>query len=86
MWARGFQHVLVRLSLCPSQLGVAPPLDDDAGHLRLADSPALREFLQALKEFDRAVLDEAASERLQVDRILADESTGSPSYVLLHLA
>ncbi len=86
-WARGFHRVLVRLSLCPAQLGIEATLD---GHpvdrLRLADSPAFQEYLVMCRDFDDAVLGEIASGRLPADAILAEESLGSARFNVLHLA
>jgi hypothetical protein len=85
-WARGFHRILVRLSLCPSRLGIAPPPQGSVTYLHLADSPALQGYVGALEHFDAEVLEKVMEGRLAAERVIADDSLGSPTYVLLHLA
>jgi len=85
-WARGFHRVLIRLGLCLPRLGLTPALEDKPVRLRLADSPALREYVVALKGFDASVLEWVASGDLRPDLVLATESLGNPRFNLLHLA
>jgi hypothetical protein len=85
-WARGFHRVLVRLSLCPDQLGFAPPRRGAHSTLRLADSPALAEFLASVEAFDGAVIEQIDGGELSAEGVLAAESLGSAEFNLLHLA
>jgi len=84
-WARGFHRVLVRLSLMPQQLGFTV-LGGRSGRLRIADSPAFAEYLDALARFDRAMLSEMEAGRLPIDATLSEHSVDRPLFTLIHAA
>src|SRR5262245_33709231 len=86
-WVRGFHRVLVRLSLCPDQLGSSPRHGDrSCSTLRLADSPALDEFVATFEEFDAAVVGLIEGGSLPAEKLLVGQSLGSAEFNLLHLA
>jgi hypothetical protein len=84
-WAVGFHRVLVRLSLMPQQLATRASAGR-TGRLRVADSPAFAEFVDALSGFDRAMLDGIEAGRLPVDEALAESSLDHPLLALVHAA
>src|SRR5436853_5897736 len=86
VWARGFQRVLVRLSLIPQQLGLPVSGDDPRGVLRIHESPAFGDYTHALRRFDQSVLERIASGDLAVEAALADQSLDSAEFSLIHLA
>lgn len=85
-WARGFHRVLARLSAIPRQLGLLRRASDPPGVLRIGDSPAFGEYLQAIERFDRAMLGRADAGDLPISATLADETLDSVAFNLLHLA
>ena len=85
-WARGFHRILVRLSMMPQQLGLMRGHIGEKGSLRIKDSPAFREYVEALTEFDRCVWEKVQSGVLPMQRALADESLDSVPFKLIHLA
>lgn len=85
-WAHGFHRVLVRLSMMPHQLGLMRGHTGEKGSLRLKDSPAFREYVDALLEFDKCVLESVESGLLPMQKALAEESLDSVAFKLIHLA
>ena len=85
-WARGFHRVLIRLSMMPHQLGLMRGHTGEKGSLRLKDSPAFREYVDALVEFDRYVWQSVESGLLPMHKALAEESLDSVAFKLVHLA
>jgi tryptophan 2,3-dioxygenase len=85
-WARGFHRVLARLSALPHQLGCVRSAIEPQGVLRISDSPAFGEYVQAINRFDRAVLQQAEAGALQLPTALAYETLDSVAFNLLHLA
>jgi len=81
-WVRGLHRVLVRLSMAPGQLALA---DDTALVLRIKDSPAFQEYIEALKEFDHNVLSQISTGKLDVISTLADRSLEDMACNFLHL-
>jgi hypothetical protein len=84
-WAVGFHRVLGRLSLMPQQLATRASAAHH-GRLRIADSPAFAEYVDALSVFDRAMLDQVDAGRLLVDEALAGSSLDQPLFALVHAA
>jgi hypothetical protein len=85
-WARGFHRVLVRLSTMPAQLGLSCGDSNGGSRLRISDSPALREFLQALKRFDAALAALIDEGHIDLERLIGDASLDTSAFQLLHLA
>jgi hypothetical protein len=69
LWARGFHRVLSRLSLIPQQLG-GVNTGDQACVLHLADSPALGDYMDHLKKFDRVILAHIKSKKLPLSELM----------------
>ena len=78
-WARGFHRVLSRLSLLPQQFGFPCEPDGPHGILRIGDAPAFREYLEVLREFDRAVLREVEAGALPLRACARGVVARSPS-------
>jgi tryptophan 2,3-dioxygenase len=85
-WARGFHRVLSRLSMLPQQLSATKEPDEGYGFLRIADSPAFREYLQVLARFDRSLLRRVETGELRLENTVAEESLDSAEFNLVHLA
>lgn len=85
-WVRGFHRVLVRLGVIPGQLAFPVPRDRPHGELRIADSPAFRQYVETLQEFDRVFLVYLGSLGVEVERILTERSLESPLLNLIHLS
>ena len=86
LWARGFHRLLARLSLIPHQLGFLIDHQNKHGVLRIADSPAFCEYLEALKTFDRAALRLERVGVLRPGHVVANESLESAQFNLIHSA
>ena len=85
-WARGFHRLLVRLSMMPHQLGLIYDTAGPAGVLRIRESPAFGDYLQALSRFDRSVARSIESDNLPIETALAERSLESAEFNLIHLA
>jgi hypothetical protein len=86
-WLRGFQHVLVRASSVSATYTAARPelLGDGAAQRWLAESPAFREYLRAVRGFDAAVQGAVEAGVIDVERALSEESIGNTTFSILHL-
>lgn len=93
-WARGFQGVLVKLSMIPNQLGlVCSPGSNGSfqdcanayGILRIADSPGFQEYTKVLKRFDRQLSQAIESAEFPLESLLSSRSLESNRSSLIHL-
>ena len=86
-WLRGFQRVLVRLSLVARDQALFRSLSkDETRMLPFAESPGFREYLAALKSFDRTVRRAIDDGRLDPFGVLDADSLASIEFSVLHLA
>ena len=87
-WLRGFQHVLIRVSSVSATYTAACPelLEAATGQGWLAESPAFREYLRAVRTFDAALHGAVEAGELDLERALSEESIGDPAFSILHLA
>ena len=84
-WVRGFQRLLVQLSLLPHQIGFGDDVAEAVGVLRISDSSALRAYTNALKRLDTSVLGRMGTEELPIGCLLAERSLDSSSLNFLHM-
>src|SRR5262245_60309177 len=84
LWARGFQRLLSRLSLIPHQLGFLIEQQTKHGVLRVSDSPAFHEYVEALRAFDQVAFRLERGGVLQLGHAVANESLESPQFNLVH--
>jgi hypothetical protein len=83
-WARGFHRVLVRLSAAPhAGTVISRP---GGGLLRIHDSPAFEEYMEAVRKFDEKMIRSIRSGAIDAETALAERSFGSIDYQLVHLA
>jgi tryptophan 2,3-dioxygenase len=83
-WASGFHRVLVKLSALPQQLALGAGREESAT-LRISDSPALCDYLEALYRLDTSLEICANSLELDLERLLAEDSLDRNELRLLHL-
>jgi tryptophan 2,3-dioxygenase len=84
-WARGFHRVLVRLSLMPNQLGLATERNT-RGVLRVRESPAFQEYVDALRAFDSSALRLIHTGDFPAEMAIGERSLESAEFNLVHLA
>ena len=84
-WAHGFHRVLVRLSMMPQQLGLPCHMSEAQGLLRIADSPAFKAYVQALQDYDQALLQRLDCGQLPIKSLLLEHSLDTNQLNLIHL-
>lgn len=84
-WMKGFHRVLGRLSVIPQQLGGISQ-GSPVCVLHIADSPGLSDYIEQLKNFDRAILALVESKKLPLIELVKNASLDSIEYNLIHLA
>jgi hypothetical protein len=84
-WIAGFHRVLVALGAAGSTFTAAATAPGSAG-VRLRESPAFREYVDALRRFDDAVRNRAQTGTLDLAGILDQRSTDSAEFRIVHLA
>ncbi len=84
-WVRGFHHVMVRVSMMPSQLGGMLNTTGMSSELRIMASPAFQMYFESLRHFDSEMLGCIASGELPIESLLSEHTLDNSLLHLLHL-
>jgi len=85
-WAHGFHRVLIRLSMMPHQLGLPCHANQAQGLLRITDSPAFHSFVDQVRAYDKALLQQIESNELPIEPLLLQHSLDNNQLNLIHLS
>jgi tryptophan 2,3-dioxygenase len=84
-WVRGFQRLMVDLSVLPHKLGLGSDIAECEGVLRIGDSPGLRAFAKALERLDEIILAQIGKGEIPIGSLLAKQSLDCSAFNLLHM-
>jgi tryptophan 2,3-dioxygenase len=82
-WVRGFHRVLIALGATSSTFTAATSAPGYTA-VRLAESPAFGEYLDALKSFDRSMRGRMDDGRLELEGVLWADSLGDQDFLTVH--
>ena len=71
--------------MMPQQLGLLCHMSEAQGLLRIADSPAFKAYVQALQDYDQALLQRLDCGQLPIKSLLLEHSLDTNQLNLIHL-